>query len=348
MVISVNPTPSIVDFQTLLDNAVMTMKAESQHRPKEYAALLGAKLEKKVEAILNDCAKGTPFEGSIELISGQRFPDIVANKYYGVEVKTTKSNNWKSTGSSVAEGTRVEDVERIFMLFGKMCDPIDFLCRPYEECLSEVVVTHSPRYLIDMQLKQGETIFDKINIPYDILRRREDPIGTVLDYYRKKLNADNASTWWSPKGEDMGSKAIVRMWSEIKSEERKNILSKGLCLFPEIVGDKQNKYSRFAVWLSTREGIICINVRDMFSAGGRAIITFNGRKYVIPKILAQITKNISEIKRVLKILDSSELKEYWDNHDDSRDLYDTWTDMIVNNAQGELKNFPLKEYLYSI
>lgn len=37
-------------------------------------------------------AKGTPFEDSIELIPGQRFPDIIAKKYYGVEVKTSKQN----------------------------------------------------------------------------------------------------------------------------------------------------------------------------------------------------------------------------------------------------------------
>ena len=100
------------------------------------------------------------------------------------EVKTTKDNHWFSTGSSVAEGTRVSDVERIFMLFGKMCNPIEFRCRPYQECLSEVVVTHSPRYLIDMELEEGETFFDKIQIPYDEFRKQDDPIKTVVRFRR--------------------------------------------------------------------------------------------------------------------------------------------------------------------
>ena len=130
---------------------------------------------------------GTPFENSIELISGQRFPDIIANKYYGVEVKTTIKNHWTTTGNSVLEGTRVDGIERIYMLFGKMVSPIEFKCRPYEECLSEVVVTHSPRYLINMDLKEGNTIFDKLKIPYDTLRKEQNPVKPIIDYYRKRL-----------------------------------------------------------------------------------------------------------------------------------------------------------------
>ena len=58
------------------------------------------------------------------------------------------------------------------MLFAKLASPIEFRCRPYEECLSEVVVTHSPRYLIDMNLAIGKTIFDKIKTPYNELRKK--------------------------------------------------------------------------------------------------------------------------------------------------------------------------------
>jgi len=68
---------------------------------------------------------GTIFENQIELVSGQKFPDIVAyinqNKAFGVEVKTTKQKKWKSTGSSIFEGTRVPNVENIYLLFGKGC-----------------------------------------------------------------------------------------------------------------------------------------------------------------------------------------------------------------------------------
>ena len=73
------------------------------------------------------------------------------------------------------------------MLFAKLASPIEFRCRPYEEVLSEVVVTHSPRYLIDMNLEEGKTIFDKIKMPYDTLRKKENPIRPIVDYYKSKL-----------------------------------------------------------------------------------------------------------------------------------------------------------------
>ena len=82
---------------------------------------------------MSELAVGTPFEDSIELIGGQKFPDIIAKKFYGIEVKTTTQNHWKTTGNSVLESTRVDNVERIFMLFAKLASPIEFRCRPYEE-----------------------------------------------------------------------------------------------------------------------------------------------------------------------------------------------------------------------
>src|SRR5690554_5148707 len=145
---------------------------------------MGRNLEPYVRDVMTDLAVGTPFEDSIELIGGQKFPDIIAKKYYGVEIKTTTKNHWRTTGNSIMESTRIEDVERIYMLFGKLGAPIKFKSRIYQECLAEVVVTHSPRYLIDMNLEEGNTIFDKINTPYDILRRSESPAKPIINYYR--------------------------------------------------------------------------------------------------------------------------------------------------------------------
>jgi hypothetical protein len=152
MVVSVNPVPTKEQFQSLLDITLLALSKQSKENEKKYLELLGNKLEGVVADIMKENAKDTDFENSIELISGQKFPDIIAKKYYGVEVKTTKQNHWTTTGNSVLESTRVDDIERIYMLFGKMFKPIEFLCKPYEDCLSDVVVTHSPRYLINMQL----------------------------------------------------------------------------------------------------------------------------------------------------------------------------------------------------
>ena len=168
MIISANSEPSRKDFDILINSTLTELNVHANNSSKKIATLIGRNLEPYVRDVMAELAVGTAFENTIELIGGQKFPDIIANKYYGIEVKTTTQNHWKTTGNSVLESTRVEDVERIFMLFAKLASPIEFRCRPYEEVLSEVVVTHSPRYLIDMNLKQGDTIFDKIKIPREM------------------------------------------------------------------------------------------------------------------------------------------------------------------------------------
>lgn len=128
-----------------------------------YVGCDSKQLEKEVLSAMKEQCKGTSFlPDDIQLVSGQRFPDIIASKHFGVEVKSTKENKWVSTGSSIVESTRIEDVNHIYMLFGKLGGkPIEFKCKPYYNCLYDIAVTHSPRYLIDMEITQERTIFSK-------------------------------------------------------------------------------------------------------------------------------------------------------------------------------------------
>ena len=93
----------------------------------------GIELEQVAVSVLQDVAPVTPFRPeNICLVSGSRFPDIVAEHYYGVEVKTTEKDHWISTGSSIVESSRIRDVEHIYMLFGKLGgEYAEFKCRPY-------------------------------------------------------------------------------------------------------------------------------------------------------------------------------------------------------------------------
>ena len=349
MLISVNSEPNRAEFEVLLDNTLDSLRTTAGKQNKKYLELLGNKLENEVFDILKYCAKNTVFDGSIELISGQRFPDIIAQKYYGIEVKTTtKSNSWKSTGSSVAEGTRVEGIERIFMLFGKMSTPVEFMCRPYEECLSEVVVTHSPRYLIDMNLKKGETIFDKLDIAYDALRKQPNPIKTILNYYRKQLKAGD-DVWYLDQGATQSTSLIIKMWNNLTTAEKTDYMITGFCLFPELVGNRPDKFNRFALWISTRQGVICPNVRDIFTAGGQGIIGFQNEIYsTIPQIIMRIYQNIDKINSKFKTIDVEELKEYWDCEVNETNKLSKWVELIGKNSISTLKNnLPLSEILLS-
>ena len=85
MIISVNSDPNRIEFDTLLSSTIDELNIHAQKSTKKVATLLGRNLEPYVRDVMTDMAVGTPFENSIELIGGQKFPDIVAKKYYGID-----------------------------------------------------------------------------------------------------------------------------------------------------------------------------------------------------------------------------------------------------------------------
>ena len=49
----------------------------------------------------------------------QAFPDIAIDQY-GIEVKFTTNDTWRSVANSVLESNRVNGIEKIYIVFGKM------------------------------------------------------------------------------------------------------------------------------------------------------------------------------------------------------------------------------------
>ncbi|MDO4544848.1 MAG: hypothetical protein Q4C25_01710, partial [Bacillota bacterium] len=230
MIISTNRETTLDEFETLCNNACKEMNDLAQKDPEYYLSKGAQKLEIEVKNALDIAANGTKFEGTIEIVSGQRFPDIVAAKYYGVEVKSTKDDKWTLIGGSVAEGTRVSDVEHIFFMFGKLHEPVEFKTRRYEECLCDIAVTHSPRYKIDMNLADGETIFDKMDISYNDLRKLSNPIKPVIKYFRSTLKPGE-SLWWvngeeeQEHEEETAVSPKIRLWKTLSSEEKNDMIA---------------------------------------------------------------------------------------------------------------------------
>lgn len=284
------------EFVSLMRRTDELLNHDALRRPAYYAGRGGNPLEDDVKAALDECAKGTRFENTIEKISGQKFPDIIAAKYYGVEVKSTKENHWTSTGSSILESSRISDVERIFLTFRKLGGtPIEFLSRPYEECLCGIAVTHMPRYLIDMRLKQGETIFDKIGTPYDELRLLDNPIAPVSKYYRSKLKPGE-SLWWAGDAADETVSATIRLWSQIPIEEKKRYTVYGCVNFPEVFG---GNYDRYALWL-TSQGVVDPHIRDQFSAGGQEpMLLSDGTIVKFPGVYRRVTHNLGFFLKIM-------------------------------------------------
>lgn len=295
-------------------------------------------IEKEAEnAIKSACQTVTVFdENEVKLISGHKFPDIVAEQYYGVEVKSTKSDQWKSTGSSIVESTRIETVESIYLLFGKLGgSPAEFKCRPYSEVMYDIAVTHSPRYLIDMELQKGNTIFDKIKCNYDKFRNDPDAIKKIKGYYKRQAKPGQMP-WWIDEDESspMPLPVNIRLWNTLQKVEKDNLKSLIFILFPEVVC---GKYENAVLWLVSAKGVVNSSFRDSFSAGGKVNpVSWKEEEKGVPQIWKTLFQHREYIHSLIN--DPSiypYIKEYNSILLTKADRYKEWVRQVGNYLKAE-------------
>ncbi len=299
---------SAVEFKTIVNYCVKKLKERSHHDPEYFTSCkTGDAFELRVVEVLKVCLVELQLDAEIQHTSGSHvFPDIViafpTGEKYGIEVKSlsSKTKGWKINGNSVLGSTRNEEVLETYVLLGKISrEYLDFRTRKYEECISNVVVTHSPRYLIDMDLDEGNTFFDKSGITYEEINDSDNPIRLITNYYLR----EGMQAWWLSDS----SPAALRMFSDISQFEKRQLIGYGLAHFPELFVDNLNKYKRFAFWLATDKSIITHNLRDLFSAGGQVDLEFDGQIYSkLPKKF----KKLDEYKSYLiSSLEDSSLED---------------------------------------
>jgi len=261
-------------------------------------------------------AKDTKFEGSIAQTGKQTFPDIIANKYFGIEVKVTAEDKWVSTGNSVAEGTRVDDVGRIYMFFGKLGGTPGIKFKPYQECLPEVVVTHSPRYKIDMELPKGKSIFDKMGVDYDSLRREKNPIMKVKEFLRKNLSPGE-ELWWIDNGKESTANIKIVPYKNLDKFLREAFITEAIVLFPEVLDvdrsrDRRNKkYQNAAAYLIVKHDSYNASFRDIFSGGGQKKVIIKNKEILVPKVIYKLFSNAKAIEDFLNRVSEEDLIHYW-------------------------------------
>jgi hypothetical protein len=328
MIVSTNNEESIESFVALLEKTRVHLFEDAKNDPYLLVKQSASEFEEYLYHALNKSADKTPFKGTIKLIGGYRFPDIVVKKYYGVEVKTTKQDKWTSTGNSILETTRIDGVEKIFIFFAKLSMPPEFCYRKYQECLNDIAVTHSPRYMINMKLESGQSIFDKMNVQYDDFRH--NPIKVYIKYLRKKLKPGE-ELWWVNGEEESTVRPVVRLFSNLDKKEKSEIVTEAMVLFPEIFGNLSTKYQRLATWLVTKYGVVDSSLRDKFTAGGKVSIPVGGNQYQgVPRIFKKLMDKMGDFLEKLKTISPDELEYYWkDFYDPGIDRYDLWAKQFL-------------------
>ena len=273
----------------------------------------GNEFESMVYEEAKGCAKGTKFEDELVHTADREFPDIVAADYYGIEVKATKNDSWTSIGNSVLESSRVVGVEKIYMFFGKLGGKPDIRYRNYEECLKGISVTHYPRYQIDMNLPKGNSIFEKMDVPYDTVRNMDNPIKVIRNYYKTQMSEGDSLWWIDDDGDNIPALSpVIRNYSTLSAKEKDSIVASIMAFFPEVF--KQNapkKYERIPAFLVSQYGVVCQNVRDLFSAGGQVELKYNGEKVFVPQVVSRVSGLANGIKKRIEGKTKEELENLW-------------------------------------
>lgn len=337
MIISENRKPPLSLFRDIMTKTDIILNADAAHREDYYSKRGGKAVEQDVYEAVCEASKKTEFEGTIQLVSGATFPDIVAHKYYGVEVKSTEKNHWTSIGSSILESTRSADVERIYLTFGKLGKPVEFLSRPYEDCLSGIAVTHYPRYQIDMRLHKGETIFDKMGISYDELRTMDNPVAPVSKYYKAQLKPGE-SLWWAANDVESAAPPTIRLWTALSHEQKEALTIQGYALFPEVLSAGNNKkYNRYALWLASKMGVVNTNIRDSFSAGGKIELPMqSGILIKMPAAFGRIRKYHELLEATIEEADEQTLMEYWETDRIEENRIRQWCKLVASEADSSV------------
>ena len=323
-------------FKSIMHDTDEFLNAEGSRERRRFQAMQAADVEEEVCKTMRMMAEDTLFENKIHLVSGHKFPDIIAGGYFGTEVKSTKGDKWESFGNSIFENTRVKGVEQIYLTFGKLGGEVTFLSKPYEMCISGVVVDHSPRYHIDMMIQERgmQTIFENLGVPYDQFRVRNDQVDLIARKAKENLK-EGESLWWSPdipEPEPVGS--ALRLFKSLDEEERECLNAVGCAFFPELFGNNfHTKYNRFTLWLIMRKNLANGNVRDYFSAGGReTVLLENGKVLNVPGFFRRIMKYRMKIIEAMYAEPEVSLKEYWKVSHIDGDRLSQWIDLCIPYA----------------
>jgi hypothetical protein len=206
----------------------------------------------------------------------QAFPDIALGEF-GVEVKFTQNDTWRSVANSVLETQRIDTVKHIYIIFGKMGGVPEVRWGDYEQCVIHVRTSHVPRFEIELPTEKAaikQSLFEKMGIKYDDFRKLNmQKKMKLIRAYARKIHPDGRLWWIEEKETDEHTVPIqARLYTNLEMHDKTRLRAEAALLCPKIVesGRSRNKYDDMVLYLLTYHGVICHQARDLFSAGSVA------------------------------------------------------------------------------
>lgn len=203
----------------------------------------------------------------------QAFPDIAVGSF-GIEVKFTTNDTWRSVANSVLETNRIHDVKKIYLVFGKMGGIPDVKWGDYEKSVMHVRTSHVPRF--EVEISAEHSLFEKMGVPYDEFRElpMEEKMKHIRTYARSRLKAGERMWWLEDTPDEPGHTLPLqaRLYTKLPIEEKTKLRAEAALLCPKIVqsGRSRDKYDDAVLYILTYHGVLCHQARDLFSAGSVA------------------------------------------------------------------------------
>ena len=293
-------------FETLLDLVTAQLTAESR----QNLFTTSKAFENRVREVLEQL--GGAYKIAVDYDPHPYiFPDIAVGEF-GVEVKFTAKDTWRSVANSVFETFRNQEVIHIYVVFGKMGGTPEVKWARYDDCVIHVRTSHVPRF--ELELGAKSSLFELMKISYAdfSILPTEKKMRYIRDYAKKRLKEGERLWWLEEKAEPEHSLPIqVRLYMDLPTEEKRRLRAEGALLCPQVVAGSRvkNKYNDVALYLLTYHGVLASNTRDLFSAGSVAHVTDKTRGGIyIQRALAEIEDEI--LAAALRMEDALFI-EYW-------------------------------------
>lgn len=257
-------------FENLLDRLCLELTTEARSSMFRDAKTF----ENRVRQLVIQAHVGvsTSIEASP---AAQGFPDIAAGRF-GIEVKFTTNDTWRSVANSVLESNRVPGVENIYVVFGKMGGIPEVKWAEYAQCVMHVRTSHVPRFEVEVFPLPEQPLFERMGLTYDAFRASpmEEKMTHIRSYARSRLKKGER-LWWledSPETSEHALPIQARLYTKLSVSEKTRLRAEAVLLSPSIVasGRSRDKYDDVVLYLLTYHGVLCHQVRDLFSAGSVA------------------------------------------------------------------------------
>ena len=312
------------DFEQVLDLCCEQLTNEAR----TTGFKTSPQFENRVRVVLDDLTKD---DDSFEIdfsAHPQAFPDIAMGEY-GVEVKFTLNDTWRSVANSVLETQRIESVRHIYIVFGKMGGIPEVRWADYEQSVIHVRTSHVPRFEVELpsvKTEVKESLFECMGIRYDDFRKL--PMKEKMKYirtYARKIHPDGRLWWIEDNETDEHTLPVeARLYTNLPTSEKNKLRAEAALLCPSIVksGRSRNKYDDMVLYLLTYHGVLCHQARDLFSAGSVANPNNDDEGGIYIERALKLIEN--EMREAAHTMEDALFVEYWGESVVPKDRISRW------------------------